>query len=59
MTANLSIKLGNSNFKLQSIVEHIGDAESGHYINYSNRGNWYLMNDSLVSKVEEKKIVNA
>lgn len=54
-----NIKINNKVYEVVSIVSHSGGIGGGHYINYSNRkGEWFLFNDSNISKVNKEDVLN-
>lgn len=63
-TVDISPMMLNSSdpciYKLHGIVMHHGSAERGHYTSYINEKfqNWFLFDDSEVTSVEEKTILN-
>ena len=49
---NENIMLNKDNYKLRSIVFHMGNTGGGHYISLVNKNNkWILCNDSSVSEI--------
>lgn len=54
-----NIKVNDKNYEIISIVSHSGGVASGHYVNYSKRGEeWFLFNDSFVSKTSQDSVLN-
>ena len=46
-------------YELRGIVYHSGTTNGGHYVYYGEKNNnWYLYNDSLVSKINDEKLDN-
>ena len=49
---NENIILNKDNYKLRSIVFHMGNTGGGHYISLVNKNNkWLLCNDSVISEI--------
>lgn len=47
-------------YKLQSVINHMGSMNSGHYYSYcldEDSGTWYQFNDDKVSPISESRIV--
>ena len=52
MKINENIILNKDNYKLRSIVFHMGNTGGGHYISLVNKNNkWLLCNDSVISEI--------
>ena len=48
------INIHGTNYNLKSLIIHYGNANSGHYVNYSKKEDgWYLFSDIYVSKLDE------
>lgn len=49
-----SINIHGTNYNLKSLIIHYGSANSGHYVNYSEKDDgWYLFSDIYVSKLNQ------
>jgi len=49
-----SININGINYNLKSLIVHYGTANSGHYVNYSEKHDgWYLFSDIYVSQSNE------
>lgn len=47
-------------YNLLSVVVHIGDMESGHYLAYCRQGEqWFKFNDDKVCLVDETEVLGA
>ncbi|EKD14206.1 uncharacterized protein L3040_003654 [Drepanopeziza brunnea f. sp. 'multigermtubi'] len=47
-------------YELQSVVVHVGNLETGHYISYSRVGNqWFKFNDHNVTMASKSDVLNA
>jgi ubiquitin C-terminal hydrolase len=46
-------------YELYAVCNHIGNALGGHYTSFvkNANGNWYHMNDSTITKVQESDII--
>jgi hypothetical protein len=52
-----NIKLGIHNYKLCSLIKHLGGTSGGHYIAYVKRNDgWYEIDDKNVRVVDEKTV---
>jgi ubiquitin C-terminal hydrolase len=53
-----NLNMNNINYELRGFIYHSGITNGGHYVYYGKRDNeWYLFNDSQVSKVELNNVI--
>lgn len=49
----------DKNYELRGIIYHSGSTNGGHYVYYGKKNNnWYLYNDSSVSRINDEKLDN-
>lgn len=55
----IKMEINEKSYQLYGSIKHIGNIKGGHYISYINHNdNWYLLNDSHVSIMNENNIKN-